>query len=196
MMDAILNFDMAIFRWVESSLWSPLLDQVMVFITRLGDAGWVWILLALGLCLFPKTRQAGFAMAIALLLSLIVGDGVLKSLFGRQRPFDLPQWQGIFQYPELIPKPQSFSFPSGHTGSSVGAAVALLLTQKKGWTAAALVLALLIGFSRIYLHVHYPTDVLAGCLAGVLYGAAGWWLSKTILPKIRRWKSGVNHIKK
>lgn len=182
-MEIILQFDRAVFGFIENHLWCPLMDRIMVFVTRLGDAGFIWILLTLALICFPKTRRAGVASAAALLLSLVVGDGLLKHLVSRERPFDLVQWQEFFQYPQLVPKPQSFSFPSGHTGSSVGAAVALLLSRKNGWSAAALALALLIAFSRVYLHVHYPTDVLAGLVLGVLYGIAGLWISQKLVRK-------------
>lgn len=181
-MEHILNFDLAVFRFVEAHIWCPFLDSVMTFITRLGDGGFIWILITLALLFFPKTRRSGIAVGTALLLSVVIGDGILKNLVCRDRPFDLAAWQGVFQYPELVARPQDFSFPSGHTGSSIGAAMALLITRRDIPSIAALVLALLIAFSRIYLHVHYPTDVLAGICMGVLYGILACWMARQ-LPK-------------
>ena len=183
-MEHILAFDWAVFCWIEETLWNPLLDSWMVAVTKLGD-GLVWVLLTLALWLHPKPRRAGTAVAIALLLSVVVGNGLLKHLIGRPRPFDLPAWQEMFRYPELILRPDSPSFPSGHTGAAVGAATALAMSEKKWWTAAIVLLALLIGFSRVYLHVHYPTDVLAGAAIGVCYGLAGCLLGKKVHRRIR-----------
>ena len=181
-MNFLLNVEWAIFQWVEQTLWNPILDTIMTIITRLGDGGWFWILLTLILLAMRPTRRLGVAAAIGLLCSLIINDGILKNLIQRPRPFDLSLWQGLFQYPELIPRPESFSFPSGHSCSSLAAATGIWMGRKNGWTAALLVLAVLIAFSRIYLHVHYPTDVLMGSLLGVVYGMVGWYLAGR-LPK-------------
>lgn len=172
-MQAILNFDLAVFRFVEEYLMSPFTDKLFTFVTHLGDGGWLWIAMAVGMLIFPKTRRCGIAIAIALLCSEFIGNEFLKHLVERPRPFQLEEWQGIFVYPGLIPAPSSFSFPSGHTGSSVGAAAALLFCRKDKYGWAAMILALLIGYSRIHVHVHYPTDVLAGILCGLIYGLIG-----------------------
>jgi len=176
-MEAILQFDMSIFRFAEKHLMNPFTDKLFTFITHLGDGGWIWIATAVIMLVFPKTRRCGIAVGIALLCSEFIGNEFLKHLIARPRPFLLEEWQGIFVYPELIPAPSSYSFPSGHTGSSVGAAMALLLCRKDKYGWMALVLALLIGYSRVHAHVHYPTDVLAGILLGVLYALIGWFIA-------------------
>ena len=177
-LQTILRFDWSVFQFIDQHLRCAPLDAVMVGITHLGDAGAVWIALLLILCCFRKTRRSGAAMGIALLCSLVLGDLLLKNLIARARPFDLQLWEGLYRYPGLIARPDSYSFPSGHTGSSVGAACSLLLCRRDKWGAAAVVLALLIGFSRIYLQVHYPTDVLAGAALGLLYGLIGFAAAK------------------
>ena len=148
-----------------SSFW----DVFWTFITTLGDAGIFWIALAIVLMVFRKTRRVGFSMGLALVLGLIFGNGVLKNVIGRLRPYDLD--------PTLIPRlaadhlPGDLSFPSGHTLASFEAATALFCYYRK-WGIAALTLAAMIAFSRLYLLVHYPTDVLFGALMGVGLGLA------------------------
>lgn len=166
-MQSILDFDFAVFRWVETCLWCPALDTLMTWITRLGDGGIVWIVLAALLLFSKKTRKYGIIAMLGLLFSLILNDNILKPLFARPRPFDLDAWKGLFVYPGLIEKPHGFSFPSGHTSSSFAAAVALVFSGKKRLYIPALVLAALVAFSRIYVHVHYCTDVLAGVVSGI-----------------------------
>ncbi len=168
-MHAILNFDWSVFQFVEIYLWSPMLNIIMPFITRLGDAGLIWIVIAVILLFFKKYRKFGIMMVIGLLLSLIINDNILKPLIGRPRPFNYNDWPITFDYPDLITRPHDFSFPSGHTSSSFAAAVVLIFTRKKQFYIPALVLAFLIAFSRIYVHVHYTTDVLAGMIGGTLF---------------------------
>lgn len=194
-MDAILNFDLSIFRFVEEHLMNSVTNGIFTFITHLGDGGWLWITLAVILLIFPKTRRCGVAIGIALLCSEFIGNQFLKQLAARPRPFLLEKWQGIFNYPGLIPAPSSYSFPSGHTASSVGSAMALLFCRKDKYGWMAVILAVLIGYSRIHMHVHYPTDVLAGLICGILYGLIGWWIASR-LPKGKWEEIGVNHINK
>lgn len=154
---------------------TPVLDALMINITRLGDSGFIWILLALLLLFWKRTRKEGFWMSVVLLLGLIVGNLLLKNTIGRVRPFIANPGVTL-----LIPPPGGYSFPSGHTLSSFGAATFGYLTNPR-WGRAALVLAFLIGISRLYLYVHYPSDVLAGAVIGaglallVKKAEVRWW---------------------
>ena len=159
------HFDLPILDWIADHLWCPFLDAVMPVITLLGDGGILWILLALALLCIPKTRRTGAAMGIALLMGLIVCNLALKPLVGRMRPFDYQLLQGHV-IPLLIEAPRDFSFPSGHTIASFEAATVLLLCHRK-WGICAAVLAVLIAFSRLYLYVHYPTDVIVSVVLGI-----------------------------
>lgn len=148
---------------------TPLLDKILAFITSLGNAGIVWIGLAVVLLILPKTRKAGIIVAAALLVDLILCNLILKNLVARVRPYDVNTAIAI-----LIKKPLDFSFPSGHTAASFAAMTALFLAKmKKAWI-AALILAVLIAFSRLYFYVHYPTDVLGGIVVGILSGVIGY----------------------
>ena len=160
---------------------TPLLDKILAFITSLGNAGIIWIVLAVVLLILPKTRKAGIIVAAALLVDLILCNLILKNLVARVRPYDVNTAIAI-----LIKKPLDFSFPSGHTAASFAAMTALFLAKmKKAWT-AALILAVLIAFSRLYFYVHYPTDVLGGIVVGILSGVLGY----AIVEKLdKRWRT-------
>lgn len=144
-----------------NNLHNPILDKIMIAITSLGNAGIVWIVIAIGLLLFPKTRKCGILMSISLLLGLIIGNVVLKNIIARDRPCWIDENIKL-----LIPIPQDFSFPSGHTLASFEAAVMIYLHNKKCGI-LSFALAVLIAFSRMYLFVHFPTDVLAGMILGM-----------------------------
>lgn len=159
------NFDLPVLDWIAANLWCPFLDAVMPVITHWGDGGIFWIALALVLVCFPRCRQTGISIIFALLLGLLVCNLCLKPLVGRIRPFDYQLLQGKV-IPLLIEAPTDFSFPSGHTIASFEAATVLLLHYKK-WGVPAIVLAALIAFSRLYLYVHYPTDVLTSVVLGI-----------------------------
>jgi undecaprenyl-diphosphatase len=164
------NFDCAVFQLVEK-LWNPVLDAIMIFITHLGDDGIFWIALGVILCIFKKTRKYGVLVLLGLGIASCINNLVLKQIFERPRPFNFDGWPSDFVFPNpLIEKPHSFSFPSGHTSSSLGAATPLLIKANKKLGIPMFILALLVGFSRVYIHVHYPTDVIVGTLVGIVGG--------------------------
>ncbi len=171
------NFDLPILEWISLNLWCPFLDTVMPAITLLGDAGIFWIALAVLCLFFPKYRKMGLSMGLSLLIGVLICNVTLKPLVGRIRPYDY-QWE-VFgkEIPLLIAAQHDFSFPSGHTIASFEAAVAITLHNKK-LGIPALILASLIAFSRLYLYVHYPTDVLASVILGTGIAFLGAWLVK------------------
>lgn len=162
-METLLKFDFYILDLIRDCLSCGFFDRFMVFMTKLGDAGFVWIVLTIAFLISDKYRKVGAAMAISLVLSLFVGNFYLKDIFERPRPFMLKEVS------LLIPKPSGYSFPSGHTIASFAAAFPLWLTHKKEGR-IALIAAALIGFSRMYLYVHFFTDVLCGAIFGILFG--------------------------
>lgn len=162
-----MNIDMAILDLIQSNIRTGFMDAIMPFITQLGDAGLIWIILSIGLIIPKKTRKIGFVMIIALILNGIICNIILKPMLARIRPFDVNTAIKL-----LINKPRDFSFPSGHTSASFTAASVLFFRKSKLFV-PSLVLAFLISFSRLYLYVHYPSDVLAGLVLGVLCGYIG-----------------------
>ena len=158
--------EFSILDGIQAGCRCALLDAVLPVLSALSNHGEIWIVLALVLLAIPKTRRTGAVLALALLLEFIVCNGVLKPLIARARPCDLNSAVQL-----LIPRPGDDSFPSGHTGISFAAVGALRAAGSRLWV-PAFVLALLIAFSRLYLYVHWPSDVLAGALLGVLLGFA------------------------
>ena len=150
------------------NLRTPIGDVVVPLITRLGDAGIIWIILTVLLLIIPKTRKTGVIMMAALLVDVLLCNVLIKNLVARTRPFDVNTAVQL-----LVAKPRDYSFPSGHTAASFASVTALYLVGEKKMWKAALVLAVLIALSRLYLYVHYPTDVLGGMLLGCLAGYAG-----------------------
>ena len=171
------SFDLPILEWIAANLKCGFLDFLMPLITLLGDAGIFWILCSVVMILIPKTRKTGLAMGISLLIGLLVCNVTLKPLVGRIRPYDY-QWQ-FFQkeITLLVEGLHDFSFPSGHTIASFEAATALLIGNKK-LGIPAMILAVLIAFSRLYLYVHYPTDVLVSIVLGIGIAFLGTFLVK------------------
>lgn len=159
MIETILRADRAFLDYIQT-LRTDMLDTLMTAVTFLGDAGLFWIIWAVVLCFFPKTRKTGVLMITALAVTFAVSTLGLKNLFERLRPCIQ------FQKELFYACPSGFSFPSGHSVSSFAAAGVLFFRHEKGGT-AALILAALIAFSRMYLYVHFPSDVLTGSLLGV-----------------------------
>ncbi|MCB6415073.1 phosphatase PAP2 family protein [Faecalimonas umbilicata] len=160
------NIELMTLDWIQN-IRTPVGDAVMCFITKLGNAGMIWIVLAVILLLIPKTRKSGLVMMAALCIELVVCNGILKNLFARIRPCDVNT-----QIQLLIARPDDFSFPSGHTAASFAAVAALYFSGERKLWKPALILACLIAFSRLYLYVHYPTDILGGILVGIAAGYA------------------------
>ena len=167
----ILNYIQEHFRTV----WG---DQIMTFITHLGDHGLIWICLGIVLLFFKKTRKAGFTLLIALLIELLIANITLKPLIARQRPFTLNPDVDL-----LIPVPKDFSFPSGHTGASFAAIFALAFNRCRLWL-PSLILGCLIAYSRMYIYVHFPTDILGGVGCGLVSALISWLIIGLFAKKI------------
>ena len=153
------------------NLRTPIGDVVVPLITRLGDAGIIWIILTVLLLIIPKTRKTGVIMMAALLVDVLLCNVFIKNLVARTRPFDVNTAVQL-----LVAKPQDYSFPSGHTAASFASVTALYLAGEKKMWKRLLVLAVLIALSRLYLYVHYPTDIIGGVIFGSLSGYLGYRL--------------------
>lgn len=155
--------------WLHRLWQNPVCDLLARGLDWVGDQGRIFLLLAVVLLCIRPTRPYGVILAAALVLDALVVNITLKPLVGRVRPYDASNAIAI-----IVPREGDLSFPSGHTAVAFAAAAALRpLGRAPAW--AALAFAVLMGLSRLYLMVHYPTDVLAGALAGWLCGLAAVW---------------------
>ncbi|MBQ9068846.1 MAG: phosphatase PAP2 family protein [Eggerthellaceae bacterium] len=157
--------DASILYGIQDALGSPALDAFFPYFTMLGEAGAIWVAIAVGMLFSRKWRFWGICIIVALLLTLVVNELCLKHLVERIRPYIALGFDSI-----MLDNPTSYSFPSGHAGCSFAAATVIALSPaKRYWKVVVWVLALLICFSRLYLFAHYPSDVLVGAILGTIY---------------------------
>ncbi|MBQ5968507.1 MAG: phosphatase PAP2 family protein [Clostridia bacterium] len=178
-----LNFDLSVFAWVQS-IRTPALSALLVAITRLGKWGAVFVALGVCLLLTRRFRKLGAAILVAILVTELGNNFVLKAAFDRPRPFALTMdwWTEVYRYPDLVPRPHSSSFPSGHAACAFAAAFTCLRYDRR-IGAGVTVFACVMAFSRVYVGVHYCTDVLFGALAGLLYAAIAVLLTDLCFPR-------------
>lgn len=163
MIQFLLNIDKSILLWIQDTLRVPALNPVFIFISSIGNLGAIWIVISILLLIFKKMRKVGVMSIIALIGSVLINNVILKNLVARIRPYEV-----MTNLKLLVPHANDFSFPSGHTGSSFAAAYVLYKELPKKYGIQALLLATLIGFSRLYIGIHYPSDVIAGAVIGIL----------------------------
>lgn len=179
-MNAIFQIDAAILLWIQEYLRVGFLTPVITFITHLGDSGIFWIALTLILLAFKRTRRIGLTCAVSMIIGLVVTNLILKNWVARIRPYEMIEGLHL-----LIERQKDFSFPSGHATNSFAAAWVIFCMAPRKYGVPALILACLIAFSRLYVGVHYPTDVLAGTLIGIAAGSVSQWL---LGIAARRWQ--------
>ena len=178
-----ISFDLPILDYIAAHLWCPALDVLMPIITLLGDAGIFWIAVSILFMITKKHRKTGIGMMFALMMGLLVCNIWLKPTIARIRPYDFQMEYFLKEIPLLAGGMHDFSFPSGHTIASFEAAVVILLNNKK-LGIPAMILACLIAFSRLYLYVHYPTDVIASILLGTVFAFVGNFLAQKVMEKL------------
>lgn len=178
-----VSFDLPILDWIAANLWCPVLDVAMPIITLLGDAGIFWIAVAVLFMITKKYRKTGIGMMLALMMGLLICNIWLKPTVARIRPYDFQLEYFLKEIPLLAGGMHDFSFPSGHTIASFEAAVVILLNSRK-LGIPAMILAVLIAFSRLYLYLHYPTDVLFSIVLGTAFAFFGNWLAQKIMEKL------------
>ena len=176
-MQAITQFEGAILLFIQEFLRIDALNGAMCFITHLGDKGMIWIVMTLILLIIRRTRRIGLACAAAMVLNLIATNIALKNIIQRIRPYDVMDSLKI-----LVEAQHDFSFPSGHTACSFAAAWVMYRMLPRKWGVSALVLAALISLSRLYVGVHYPTDVLGGAIIGLCSAM----LTLAVMPRLDR----------
>lgn len=164
MRDTLKKIDNTILRWINVELRNKTFDKAMPIITSSGNLGIIWITISVLLMTKKDYRILGQMILTALVITTIIGEGIIKNIVRRKRPFYHEDDKEL-----LISKPITYSFPSGHTASSFAVATVFIKADNAA-SLGIILLAGLIAFSRIYLGVHYPSDVIGGGIIGVLCG--------------------------
>ena len=183
MLEWIQAADVTALLWIQENLRNALLTPLMTVYTQLGNAGILWIVLSVLLLCHKKTRKAGLFALLAMLLGLLCTNVILKNLVGRARP-----WTVLAELIPLVAENDPNSFPSGHTCAAFAAAGVWYRGLPRRWMKVlGVVLAAVMGFSRLYVGVHYPSDVVAGCLVGLACSQVMWLVCTRLTA---RWQRG------
>lgn len=164
MIDTLLKLDGDILLWIQNNLRAGWLDPIMKFITYLANGGALWIGICVLLLILKKTRTTGLVCSCSLAATFLINNIILKNIVARTRPYEVVE--GLNR---IIGAQSDYSFPSGHSGASFAVAVVMFMEMPKKYGVPALIVATLIALSRLYVGVHYPSDVIAGILTGTLY---------------------------
>ena len=173
-----MPFEFIILDWIQLHIQCTLLDIVMPILTQLGNSGVIWILFTAIMLCIPKTRKYGVIMFLSLLLEFICCNLLLKPLVARIRPYEINTAISL-----LVPPPTDYSFPSGHSGAAFAIVSALYYAKHRFWI-PSIFLAIALAFSRLYLYVHFPTDVLGGILLGWVSG----WIVNKLFIRLNFWR--------
>ena len=186
MLETILAFDTNAMLWVQENLRNPFLSAILIPVTKSGNAGILFIITGLLLICFKRTRKMGTIFLISLAVNFIISNLFLKNIVARIRPFDV-----IEALTTLVPRPHGYSFPSGHTSSVFACMVTFFFTNRK-IAPYLMIYAVLMGFSRVYVGVHYPTDVITGAIIGTLIACVSSILYNYIENKFKGIKNEKN----
>lgn len=184
MLELLTPFEGEFLLWVQNCLRQDWLNPLVEWFTTLGNQGLGFILLCLALALFPKTRRAGCYGLLAMLFGLIFTNGLLKHLVARPRP-----WVTFPAILPLVVELDPNSFPSGHTTAAFACCMTLWRYAPRGWMKGLCVaVAALMGMSRLYVGVHYPSDVLTGVAVGCLCALGAWAVERYGIPYLKERK--------
>jgi len=180
MIDMLYYIDAHSLLWIQNHVRQDWLTPIMQFITNLGNAGAIWIAFTVLMLIFKKTRKTGWMSFASLSTMLIINNLFLKNAVHRTRPYE------VIEGLELITKvPSDYSFPSGHAACAMAGACIIYRYMPKWVGVPAMILAFAISASRLYVGVHYPSDVIGGMILGVIFANIGEWLVKLIYKKIK-----------
>lgn len=160
-MNALLEWDASVLLWIQENMRTDLMTTIMKGITRLGNNGCLWIVLTILFLALGKTRKVGITSALALIITFVTVNLGIKNIVARTRPYEV-----IEGLTNLVEKQHDFSFPSGHAAHAFAVGVVILILMPRKIGVPIIVISILMAYSRLYIGVHYPTDVIAGALLG------------------------------
>lgn len=180
---SIVMVDAKISFWIQDHMIMSWLTFVTYWVSKITSSGLLWIIISIILMAQKKYRMVGLGMFLSLVLVFIVGDQTLKPHVARLRPF--------VQFPQVVlpatpPDPHTYSFPSGHATGSFSSSVALLLglcsvnLKKAYWGVLAILFAAFVAFARVYLFVHFTSDVVVGAILGIIMGIIAWAITRAL----------------
>ena len=178
MLNLLSSLDDNILLFFQEVIRNPVLTPILKVITTLGNGGAIWIVLAVLLLIIPKTRKVGFMTVLSLIGTLVINNMLLKNLVNRTRPYEV-----IEELTYLVRTPTDSSFPSGHSACAFSVACIMFRRLPKKYGVPALVLAIVIALSRLYVGVHYPSDVLFGTISGIAISYAAEAVAEWIIKR-------------
>ena len=178
LIEAVTAWDASVITAISENVNSAFLTTFFRIVTLLGEGGIFWIAAAVVLLFFKKTRRCGICIGASLLIGVIIGNGIIKNVVARPRPYDAIEW-----IESVVSHLSDYSFPSGHSLCCFEAATALAMNRTR-WAIPAYVAAVLVAVSRLFLFVHYPTDVICGALLGILFGVLGSLAAGAIYDRV------------
>lgn len=178
LIEAVTAWDASVITAISENVNSAFLTTFFRIVTLLGEGGIFWIATAVVLLFFKKTRRCGICIGASLLIGVIIGNGIIKNVVARPRPYD-----AIAGIESVASHLSDYSFPSGHSLCCFEAATALAMNRTR-WAIPAYVAAVLVAVSRLFLFVHYPTDVICGALLGILFGVLGSLAAGVIYDRV------------
>ena len=192
MFESITKFDFSVLDFIANNIRCAILDPVFALFSHFADAGIGWIIISLILIIFKKTRKWGIIALISMTVGLLIGEVFMKNIFCRMRPYDAYMIYHNSPIPFVlnVGTESSFSFPSGHTCCSFASATAFFIGNKK-WGIIALIGAFLIGFSRLYNYVHYPSDVFAGMILGIFSAIIVYSVYKILINRREKYNGKI-----
>ena len=185
-LQAIESWDVSVLYWIQETLRIDVLNPVIVFLTKLGNGGFFWLALSLVLLIPKRTRKAGLVSLISMVVCYIIVNLGIKPAVARLRPYDAYP----FLHP-IVPPQKEYSFPSGHTVNGFACSTILVrMLPKKAWL-PLVILAAVIALTRLYVGVHYPSDVIAGFLIALALSQIVWILYTNILRRSKKKKEAA-----